>query len=131
MPMITKFRPRIPVGMRVFEDSVQVAVNNRLKAARNFAKRHRRRIYLNRATDHADDPGAIRVIGKSKGWIFEKNECIGYVPTDIAYKLVHTDMEDKVKVRLYMILIDGKDSIKIHFDIFGPKDDYGKYSSIM
>jgi hypothetical protein len=128
MPKLTKFNPSIPIGMRVFEHGIEVAVKKRFHAARNFAKRHNRRIYLSRATVHADDPGAIRVIGKSKGWFFEKTGCIGYVPSDVADKLLRTNLEHKVKVRLQMISIDDKHSIKIRFDILGPRDDFEKYN---
>lgn len=118
------------MGMRVFEHSVDVAVNKRTRAARNFAKRHKRRIYLSRVPDHTVDARAIRVIGKSKGWFLEKSKCIGYVPSDIADKLLHTNMGNKVKLRLHMISVDDKRSVSVRFDIFGPKDDYEKYSSV-
>jgi hypothetical protein len=118
------------MDMHVFEHGIEVAVNKHFHAAKNFAKRHKRRIYLHRVTNHLHDPSVIRVIGKSKGWFFEKNQCIGYVPADIADKLVRTDTEDKVEVRLQMISINRKQSIAIRFDILGTKDDYKKYSSI-
>jgi hypothetical protein len=118
------------MGMRVFEHGVEVAVNKHLHSASHFVKRHKRRIYLDRITDRTDDRNVIRVIGKSNGWFHGISKCIGYVPTDIADKLVRANMEDKVKVRLQMISIDGKQSINIRFDILGPKDDYVKYSSM-
>ena len=118
------------MGMRVFEHDIEVVVNKRFHAARNFAKRHKRRIYLNRVMDHTGDTRELRVIGKSEGWFFEKSDCIGYVPADIVDKLVRTGMEDKVKIRLQMISSDSRHSIHIRFDIFGPKDDYEKYRSI-
>jgi hypothetical protein len=130
MPKLTLFKPSFPIGMRVFEHSVDVAVNQRVHAARNFAKRHKRRIYLSRVRGHTVNTHAIRVIGKSKGWFFEKRQCIGYVPTDIADKLLRTNMDDKVKLRLHMISIDDQHSITVRFDMFGPKDDYEKYSSV-
>ena len=130
MPKLTIFKPSIPMGMRVFEHAVDVAVNTRVRAARNFAKRHKRRIYLSRVRGHPVDTHPIRVIGKSKGWFFEKHECIGYVPPDIAEKLLRTNMDDKVKLRLHMISIDDEHSISVRFDIFGPKNDYEEYSSV-
>ena len=119
------------MGMRIFEHSVDVAVNNRIRAARNFAKRRKRRIYLSRVTDYTADTRAIRIIGKSKGWFLDKSACIGYVPPDIAEKLLRTNMDDKVKVRLHMISIDKRHSVTIRFDMFGPKDDFEKYSALL
>jgi hypothetical protein len=114
--------------MQVFEYGVEVAgVRKRLHAARSFAKRSRRRIYLERVPTKAHEPGAIRVIGKSKGWFFERNKCIGYVPADIAKKLVLNEMEDKVTTRLQFVSINDKDSLEIRFDILGSKDYYEKY----
>jgi hypothetical protein len=119
------------MGMLVFEHSVDVTeVNERHHAARKFVKRHKRRIYLDRITDQKNVPSAIRVIGKSKGWFFERSKCIGYLPADIADKLIRTNLGNKVKVQIHMILIDDKATLNIRFDIFGPKDDYEKYSSI-
>ena len=118
--------------MQIFEHGLDIAeVNKRCHDARKFAKRSKRRIILEPASGHGhkDDPIAIRVIGKSKGWFFENSKCIGYVPADIAKKLMITDMGDKVIARLQLISIDYKHSIEIHFDILGPKDDYEKYSS--
>jgi hypothetical protein len=116
--------------MQIFEHGVEVAgVNNRLHDARKFVKRSRRRIYLERVPDNKHDSNSIRVIGKSKGWFFEKNKCIGYVPTDIAEKLVLAEMEDKVTARLQLVSIEDRNSIGIRFDILGPKDYYKKYCS--
>ncbi len=127
----TIFYSCIPMGMRVFEHNVNVTEGNECyRAARKFVKRHKRRIYLDRITDNKDVPSAIRVIGKSRGWLFERSKCIGYLPANIADKLIRTNLEDKVKAQLQTILIDNKHTLKIRFDIFGPKDDYEKYSSI-
>lgn len=116
--------------MQIYEQGVEVAlVYKRLHEARKFANRSKRRIYLENASDHKHDPNAIRVIGKSKGWFFEIRKCIGYVPADIAKKLMLTEMEDKVLARLRLISLDDKHSIEIRFNILGPEDDYDKYRS--
>lgn len=130
MNRLTKFSSNIPIGMRIFEQGIDVAeLNERHHAARKFVKRHRRRIYLDRIRDKKDGTSAIRVIGKSKGWFLESSQCIGYLPADIAEKLVRANLENKVKARLQMISIDDKHTLAIRFDIFGPKDDYERYRS--
>ena len=123
----TIFKSTIPWDMPVFEHGVEVLVDKHARAARSFANRHKRRLYLERITDHSDHQSAIRVIGKSKGWFFEKSKCIGYVQANIAEKLISATIEDKVKVRLHMISTDEMRSIEIRFDIFGSKNDYEKY----
>lgn len=130
MPILTIFKSSIPTGMRVFEYGIDVVeVNNRHRAARKFVRRSKRRVYLQRISDHKDDPRAIRVIGKSKGWFFHMSECIGYVPAEIASKLMDADMQDKVIARLQSISIHDKRSIGIRLDILGTEDDYTKYCS--
>jgi hypothetical protein len=116
--------------MQIYEHGVEVAeVNKRLHHAWKFAKRSKRRIFLERTSDHKFTPYAIRVIGKSKGWFFERRKCIGYVPADVAVKLIDTGIEDKVMAHLQLISINNKHSVEIRFDILGPKNDYKKYSS--
>jgi len=116
--------------MEVFEHGVEVAgVSERSHNARKFAKRNKRKIYLERVADNKCEPNSIRVIGKSRGWFLERRKCIGYVPADIAKKLVLSEMEDKVKTRLQFLSVDDKKSIEIRFDILGSKDFYDKYRS--
>jgi hypothetical protein len=130
MSTLTIFKSSIPTGMRIFENGVDVAeLNKHGHAARKFAKRCKRKICLECISDQKDDPKAIRVIGKSKGWFFESSKYIGYVPANIAKKLMLAELADKVKARLQSISIDNKHSIEIRFDIFGPKNDYKKYRS--
>jgi hypothetical protein len=118
------------MGMQIYEHGVEVAiVNKRLHDAKKFAKGSKRRIYLERVPDNKHQSNAIRVIGKSKGWVFERIKCIGYVPADIAKKLVLNGLEDKVKTRIQLVSIDDKNSIGIRFDILGPKDVCEKYCS--
>jgi len=93
-------------------------------------RRSKRRIYLQRESDNKRGSDSIRVMGKSKGWFFEVKKCLGYVPADIARKLVITGAEDRVKVRLQSIYIAGKDSSYIRFDLMGPMDVYKDYCSL-
>ena len=93
------------------------------------ARRSKRRISLEREQDRNSDSHAIRVIGKSRGWYFEAARCIGYVPADIADKLVDAGLDDKVKARLQLIYTEGRKSMGIRFDLLGPKDAYEKFCS--
>ena len=128
MTKLTIFKSPIPAGMEVFEYGVEVAgVSKRAHQALKFAKRNKRRIYLERVPDDRRAQNTIRVIGKSRGWFLERRKCIGYVPADIARRLVLNGMEDKVKTRLQLVSIDDKKSIEIRFDILGSKDNYDKY----
>jgi len=116
--------------MRVYEYGVEVAgVRKRYFQAKRFVRRSNRKIYLQRESGSRKNSIAIRVIGKSRGWFFEAKKCIGYVPADVASKLVVTGIEGKVQARLQMIYIEDRNSSYIRFDILGPKDDYENYAS--
>jgi hypothetical protein len=114
--------------MKVYEHGIDVlGVNQRSSYARYFVKRSMRKIYLQTEPGNKRVSNTMRVMGKSKGWFFEVEKCIGYVPADIARKLVVSGMENKVKARLQMICIEDKDSIDIRFDVLGPTIDYERY----
>lgn len=118
------------MGMKIFEHGVEVVMaRQRFSYANKFVRRSKRRLYLQREPANKHDSHAIKVIGKSKGLFFEANKCIGYVPADIARKLVLTGLEDKVKARLQLIYREGKGPLNIRFDLLGPLDDYQKYCS--
>lgn len=130
MSKVRIFSSSIPKGMRIFEQDVEVAgVKRHYYYAKKFVSGSKRSIYLQRGSDRNCDPNAIRVIGKSKGRFFEVKRCIGYVPANVAKKLVIAGLEDKVKARLQLIDTPGKDSTYIRFVLLGSIDDYEKYCS--
>ena len=114
--------------MRIYEHGIDMlGVNHRSSYARYFVKRSMRKIHLQALPGNKRDSNTMKVMGKSKGWFFEVERCIGFVPADIARKLVVSGMENSVKVRLQMICIEDNDSINIRFDILGPTDDFERY----
>ena len=126
---LTIFESSVPPDMRVFENDIVAEVNERHTAARKFIKRHKRRIYLEGITDDQGNPNAIRLIGKSKGWFFERSKCIGYLPANIASKLIRANMQNKVIAQLQMIVVYDKHALYIRFDILGPTDTFETYRS--
>jgi hypothetical protein len=129
MQRLTKFKSSIPPDMRVFEHDIVAEVNERHYAAIKFVNRHKRRIYLEGITDDKGKPKAIRLIGKSKGWFFERSKCIGYLPANIATKLIRANVQTKVIAQLQMIVVYDKHTLNIRFDILGPTDNFETYSS--
>ena len=69
-----------------------------------------RKIHLQALPGNKPDSNTMKVMGKSKGWFVVVEKCIGYVPADIAMKLVASGMENKVIARLQLICIEDKDS---------------------
>ena len=117
------------MGMQVYAHGVDVLIpRNYHRIAKKFVRRRKRRIYLQRESDNKDKSITINVIGKSRGWFFESRKCIGFVPEDVASKLVFNEME-KIKARLQLIAIEDSDYISIRIDILGPLDIYKKFCS--
>jgi hypothetical protein len=130
MSKLIKFRSPLPNGMLVFEHGVELVMEKQhLHNAKMFIRRSNRRIYLERREDNSQESNTIRVIGKSQGWFFKVAKCIGYVPTDVADKLVAAGLDDRVSARLQMI-IKNRTSIDIRFDLLGHKDDLGKFCMV-
>ena len=120
-----RFKPPIPKGMRIFEQGVSVAgVKHRFYDAKMFARRSNQSIYMERDPNNQHDPNAIKIMGKSKGWFFEVEKCIGYIPAGLAKLIVSKGMEERVQVRLREIFIGDREYVGISFDILGPKKDY-------
>ena len=118
------------MGMKIYAHGINVVVpNNRRRIAKKFVKRRKRRIYLQRESANRNESNTIRVIGKARGWFFESQKCIGFVPEAIANKLVITGMEDKVKARLQLIAVEDRDSVNIRMDLLGPLDNYETFCS--
>lgn len=130
MSRLTKFKSPVPAGMRIFEYGVELdGVGKRSSHAKKFVKRSLRRIYLQRDPDNKPDATAVRVMGKSKGWFFTAEKCIGFVPPGIARKLVNAGLADKVTVRLQLISTEDRNSVHIRFDMLGRMSDYENYST--
>ena len=128
MPLFIKFKTSTPLGMRTFEEGVEVSgVERRYNSARRFAQQSKRKLYLEREKRNKKDPHAIKVMGKYSHWLFKRKKCIGYVPSDVARQLVEAELVDRVEARLSMIWIQDKHYLGIRFDIVGPKNDFEKY----
>lgn len=130
MQKLTQFKLYIPSGMKVFEHGLEViGVNSRKSYARRFLKRSMRQIYLQPDSDNELDSDTLLVMSRSRGWFLQTKKCIGYVPADVARKLIVTGMENRVIIRLQLIYIEDKDLVHIRFNVLGPIVDFEKYSS--
>lgn len=130
MSRLIKFVAPVPMGMKVHVHGMTVLVpRNRRRLARKFVRGRRRRIYLQYERDDRQHSSVIRVIGKSKGWFFEKEKCIGFVPDNITSMLENEGLVRKVKPRLQLIAIGNDTSIDIRVDLLGPMDECERFPS--
>lgn len=120
----------LPAGMRILEQDVEVeCIALHTSQAKRFIARSRQSIHFECVQIHKIEASLIRVIGTSKKRFLVTNECIGYVPVDVARCIFDAGIEDKVHARLRSIYTGDRDHIRIIFDLFGPLDSYGKYHS--
>ena len=130
MSKLIKFVAPIPMGMKVYVHGMTVLVpRNHRRIAWKFVRGRKRRIYLQYESDDKQNSSVIRVIGKSKGWFFEKEKCFGFVPDNITNMLENEGLVGKIKPRLQLIAIGNDTSIDIRVNLLGPMDDYERLLS--
>lgn len=129
MQQLTKFRLTLPDGMTIYEHGVEIAGTvQRHARVRHFARRRRRFIYLQPETDAMDDYLAIRVMGRSRGFFFEKQRCLGYLPEPVARRLRRARLENRVSALLQLIIIEDTGPVHIRLVLLGPADQYDRYT---
>lgn len=99
------------------------------RSAWKFVKSKGRRIYLKCEEDNRDGSAVIKVIARTQGWLFERQKCIGYIPDDVANKLVSSGTENKVKARLQLIDMENGEAIDIRINLLGPMNTYEQFYS--
>lgn len=120
----------LPAGFRIYFDSVPVmGVTMRKVEATTFCKAQGRQLVLEREPDNRHDPNAIKVIGSWKGWFRRKSRLLGYVPAEMAAKLVETGVAPKVLPRLKKTYLGDDGFVEIEFQIIGPKQEYERLRS--
>jgi hypothetical protein len=123
-----RFLPEYPRGMQIFEDTLEVAgVQYRKTQALGFAKGKQQFLYLEREPDNKHDSNTIRVIGHSKRFFSTKQWFLGYVPAEVAKRVVTRGFWGKVAARLRLIEVSEEGYIGIQFDLLGPKGQKRDY----
>ncbi|RLB24349.1 MAG: hypothetical protein DRG73_04015 [Deltaproteobacteria bacterium] len=119
----------IPEGFHIYEDRLEVAgVSFRKNDAAAFAKSKHLWLELEREQENKHDKNAIRVIGCSKGLFGTKRRFIGYVPKDVAKKIVEGGFWGKVRPRLLKTYVGAGGFVEILFQLLGPKGQKFQFS---
>lgn len=112
----------IPEGFQIFEDRLEVAgVSFRKSDAASFATSKNGWLELEREHGNKHDKNALKVIGCSKGFFGTKRRFIGYVPKDVAKKIVEGGFWGRIRLRLLKTYVSDGGFIEILFQILGPK----------
>jgi hypothetical protein len=82
---------------------------------------------LEREPKNRHDPNAIKIIGVAKGWILKSRYHVGYVPADMAKRLVLGKFWPKVAATLRMV--ESREYTHIKFDLLGPEGRKKEYAA--
>ena len=122
-----RFLPDYPSELVIFETELEVAgLQYRKEAAIKFAEGHDQSLEWEREPENEHDQNAIRLVGVSKGFLSTNRQFLGYVPKDIAKRIVSGGFWEQTSPRLRHISISGE-YIHIHFDVLGPKSERSSY----
>lgn len=126
---VENFRKQITItkGMSIYDVAQVAGVNHYAVDALSFSNRKYQYLEFVREPKNKYDANAIKVIGCSKGLLFFKRRIIGYVPKEIAKKIVDLGIFSQVIPRLERIFVDLKGHIDIGFQVLGPRKGEKEY----
>lgn len=127
MKISRRISPPIPEGMQIYDGGEVSGIHYHKAAAARFIRGKEHQLELVREPTNRHDPNAIRIIGSVKGLFGRKRLFIGYVPAEIAKRMVHTGVMGSVIPRLRYLRLDGE-YVTVSFEILGPKSTIEKYS---
>jgi len=77
---------------------------------------------------YVHDENAIKILGCYKGALgMIARKMLGFVPAELAARLVKSGMVETVKPRLTRVYESDNGYVDLHIDIIGPSDKYGVY----
>lgn len=123
-------RQPIPAGYRIYEEAVDVAgLQYRKSAARSFCRAKEPELSFRPEPTNKHDQNAICVVGSWRGWFWNKEADLGYVPREIAARIAQAGLGAAVRPRLLKTYVGKGGFVEVEFQIMGPKEKYAGYSS--
>ncbi len=83
---------------------------------------------LEREPRNQYDPNAIKIMGVVRAWVFKRRYHIGYIPADMAKKLVVGRFWPKVAAQLRMV--EAREYTHVKFDLLGPVGRKKEYATL-
>lgn len=131
MTIKRKVSPPIPDGYVIYSWKSVAGIQHKKKAAHNFAKNRNQSLELERDPDNKQDSNAIKVIGCSKGFVFEDRDSIGYVPRELASCIVEGGFWGSVEPRLRSIYVGEDEYIEVEFQLLGPREQKKAFNDVL
>ncbi|MBW2519238.1 MAG: HIRAN domain-containing protein [Deltaproteobacteria bacterium] len=121
----------MPIGYQVYEKRISIADLQIYRGqALSFCKGGKKRLQFIRDKENKLDKNAIAVTGFSKGFLSKEKEFfLGYIPRDIARKIVGAGLENEVIPRLERIYLGNKVFLDIAFQLIGKAENKDKYQN--
>lgn len=115
-----RFDPSRPDGVQIFVPAMQPAgaYYQNYPDARKFVRGRRLALELKRDPGNPHDSNAIKIIGVVRGLIFKRRYHIGYLPADIARKIVQGGFWPNVGADLRTV--QWGEYTTVEFDLYGP-----------
>ena len=121
-----RFRPPYADTMEVFERQLEPAGSYfRNPGVARFVRAREPSLKLEREPQNPDDPNAIKVIGRGRGFLFAKRYLLGYLPRGVAKRVVEGGFWGRVEARLRVV--EAGEYLCVEFDLLGPKGEKDAY----
>lgn len=118
------------VGKKDYEIFEVAGIKHRKADVLEFCAASSKDVILEPEPDNAYDKNAIKVIGSWKSFFIRKKKLIGYVPANIAARLMESGVIRSVVPELLQAHIED-DRIRIKIRLIGPQDRYGNYIELV
>jgi hypothetical protein len=121
-----RFDPNRPDGVQIFMPTLQPAgAYFKQPGVQRFVMGKRLALELKREPKNPHDANAIKIVGIVRGLLFKRRYDIGYLPAEIARKIVQGGFWPNVGADLRMV--QWGEYTTIEFDLYGPKGQKKKF----
>lgn len=112
----------IPDGYQIYCERFDVAgVSFRKKEVIPFIKSGSADVKFEREPENQHDPNAIKIMGIKTGFFGKKKLHLGYVPKELAEKIVNSGFETLVLPRLHKTYLGDDTYVEVEVQLLGPK----------
>jgi hypothetical protein len=119
----------IPDDFQIFEDRLDIAgIQHRKIDAVKFISSKEQWLEFERDEKNKFDLNAIKVKGCTKGLFGTKKRFVGFVPSDVASRIVYFGIEE-CKPRLLKTYLGDSGFVEIKFQVIGPKGKKKDYQN--
>lgn len=119
-----RFLPKIKSGFQIYEETKVAGVSLRKSHVIDFFEAENQDLVLEREPTNTHDNNAIKVFGVSSCG----KALLGYVPKEIAARIVRTNSYSLIYPRLRSIYVADNGYVEVGFQILGPKSHKSHYS---